>query len=55
MLFKNELKILPALKSYEKTQNLIDFRDRMRGYLGLPRRRTSIVIPNPSKPTYINL
>lgn len=37
LLFKNENKVLPALKSYESTQNLYDFRDRMRGYLGLPR------------------
>ena len=33
---------MPALKAYEKQKNLYDFRDRLRGYLGLPRRRSSI-------------
>lgn len=30
---------MPALKCYEKDHNILAFRDRMRGYLGLPRRR----------------
>lgn len=42
LLFKNEEKTFPALKSYEKDKNLYEFRDRLRGYLGLPRRRSSI-------------
>lgn len=42
VLFKDEAKITPALKAYEKSKNIIDFRDRMRGYLGLPRRRSSV-------------
>lgn len=41
-LFKDEKKIMPALKVFEKAHNLYDFRDRLRGYLGLPRRRSSI-------------
>lgn len=42
LLFKNEEKTFPALKSFEKDKNLYEYRDRMRGYLGLPRRRNSI-------------
>ncbi|CDW85303.1 UNKNOWN [Stylonychia lemnae] len=51
-LFTDEQKIMPALKSYEKSQNLIDFRDRMRGYLGLPRRRSSINKSHASNQSY---
>ena len=32
---------MPGLKAYEKDKNLFEFRDRMRGYLGLPRRRVN--------------
>ena len=35
----NEEKILPAVKLFEREKNLIKFRYRMRGYLGLPRKR----------------
>ena len=34
-------KVLPALKAFDKDGSLIQFRDSMRGYLGLPRRRES--------------
>ena len=29
----------PAIRSYETEKNLVKFADRMRGFLGLPRRR----------------
>ena len=42
LLIKNEEKVMPALKRYDKDKNLLGFRDRMRGYLGLPRRRKTL-------------
>ena len=39
MLFRNEEKVFPAVKSYEKEKNIIKFGVRMRGFLGLPRTR----------------
>ena len=41
-MFRNIEKLIPALRSYEKDKSLYGFRDRMRGYLGLPRRRASV-------------
>ena len=38
-MFENGEKVYPAIKSYEKEKNLVKFADRMRGFLGLPRRR----------------
>lgn len=37
----NPRKIEPAIKNFHKSQNHLDFRDAMRGYLGLPRRQLS--------------
>jgi hypothetical protein len=42
LLFTNEMKMKPAWDIYLKDSNLHDFRDRMRGYLGFPRRRSSL-------------
>ena len=42
LLFKDEKKIMPALSAYERERNIYKFRDRMRGYLGLPRRLKTI-------------
>jgi hypothetical protein len=35
------VKAFPALKAFEKDKNFFEFRDRMRGYLGLPRQRVA--------------
>ena len=42
LAFNNADKCVPGLKHFFKTQNYVEFGDRMRGYLGLPRIRRSV-------------